>query len=206
MLTDEELTGQLRLAFDEATRQITPAPGLGAEVHRRHRRARRRAGAVRLALPVAAAACAGGAVVSGGGHHRAPAPPAQAQRSTPPAPAGSGPVIEAASYVVTVPADAPSFPCLDGTSKPAARGAATWVVVMGPNDCLAIVVRTDVSLPGSARPITLAGVPGLYGTTDAAAGSRTIYSRNPDGRSWSALTVSSDTPDAKLGSFYARSG
>lgn len=203
MLTDEELTDQLRLAFDEATRQITPAPGLGAEVHRRHRQARRRAGAVRLALPVAAAACVGGAVVSGGGHHRAPEP--QAQRSTPPGPAGSVPVIEPVSYVVTVPSGAPSFPCLDGTSKPAARGAATWVVVMGPNDCLAIVVRTDVSLPGSARPITLAGVPGLYGTTDAAAGSRTIYSRNPDGRSWSALTVSADTPDAKLRSFYAPS-
>ncbi|HEY7047692.1 MAG TPA: hypothetical protein VH373_10770 [Jatrophihabitantaceae bacterium] len=197
MLTDEQLTDQLRLAFDQATRDITPAPGLGAAVRRRHRQGRRRAGAVRVALPVAAAACVGGAVVSGGGH-RAPAP--NAQRPTP-----SVSPIRPVSYVVTVPAQAESFSCLDGNSVPVPHDAATWVVATGPDDCLTIVVRTDVALPGSARPFSLAGVPGLYETKDAAANTRTIYSRNADGRSWSALTVTADTPDAKLRSFYAPS-
>lgn len=196
MLTDENLTAQLRRAFDEATRDLTSRAGLGAEVRRRHRTARRRAGAARVALPVAAAACVGGVVMADGGRHRAHVPNAQG-------PAPSVSPIKPVSYRVTIPARAKSLPCLDGQRVPAPHDAATWVVATGPNDCLTIVVRTDVASPHTARPIDLAGVPGLYETKDAAAHTRTVYSRNPGGRSWSALTVAADTPDARLRSFYA---
>src|SRR5262249_55670635 len=97
-----------------------------------------------------------------------------------------------------------TFACLDPSAVRLARDVATWRVV-GPNDCTEMVVDTDTSLPSDARPIDLAGVPGLYGTSDAKTDVRTIYSRNPDG-GWSALTVAPGTSDQSLRGFYVPSG
>jgi hypothetical protein len=76
-----------------------------------------------------------------------------------------------------------------------------WYVAGG-NGCATMVVDLHTPLPGDAKPIDLAGVPGLYGTSDAAANSRTIYSRNPDGGDWASLTVAATTPDDVLRGFY----
>src|SRR5437867_263083 len=85
MLTDEDLVSELKLAFERATDAISPAAGLNAAVHRRHRAARRRATALRIAVP-AAAACAGGLVISSGGS----GPSAHGTRAVGPTAIGTG--------------------------------------------------------------------------------------------------------------------
>jgi hypothetical protein len=200
MLTDEDLTRELTLAFEEGTRAIEPAPGLAAALHRRRRRARRRATALRLALPVAAAVGAGSALIVGQPHSHAP----NAQPTTTHAQRAPRPAIAAASYILSVPQHATSFHCLGNGTVPPSRDATTWVA-FAKHDCLAIIVRLHVALPSDAHPADLAGVPGLYQTIDTTKGVRTIYSRNPDQHSWSAVSVAADTPDAKLVGFYVPS-
>ena len=202
MLTDDELTSELKLAFDEATHDLAPAAGFGAQVHRRHRAARRRAVAMRIALP-AAAACAGGVVVVGTGS----SPSSDAPSTRVPTASGSGQqsvsrtVARTVAYVLKVPTNSDSsFGCIDASAAHLVPDTGTWYVAVGP-DCTAMVVDTDTTLPADATPLELGGVPGLYGTTDPKAGTRTIYSRNPDG-DWSALTVSSNASDDSLEGFY----
>jgi hypothetical protein len=200
MLNDRELTHELRLAFSEVTQTITPAPGLSTTVHRRHRNAHRRNRVLRYALPLVVAAGAGGALFAG--QHHAAAPDAQ-RATTHTTRVRPQPTVRAASYVLTVPRHATSFRCVSDLSAPTSDDA--WVVAQGKNDCLALVVRLDVALPSHAQPANLVGVPGLYQTIGTPKGVRTIYSRNPDGHSWSALSVAASTPDAKLAGFYAPS-
>jgi hypothetical protein len=168
-------------------------------VYRRHRSARRRATALRLALPVAAAAGAGGVLIAGQHHASAP----DAQHATTHTKRTVQPAVTAVNYVLTVPRHATSFKCLSDQNAPTSGDA--WVVTLGRRDCLAIVVRMHVALPSHAQPVNLAGVPGLYQTVGTPHGVRTIYSRNPDGHSWSALSVAAGTPDAKLADFYSPS-
>ena len=204
MLTDEDLTGQLRLAFADATQDMAPAPGLMAAVHRRHRAARRRGTALRIAIP-AAAACAGGAVVAGGGAEPSAHPPTSSRStSVVPTSARSRPAIRTVDYLLKVPAQAGgSFSCLDPDAAHVSPDTGTWFVAV--SDCTVMVVDTDTSLPADAQPIELAGIPGLYATTDAGTNAMTIYSGNPDG-TWSALTVAADTPDQSLRGFYTPAG
>src|SRR4051794_16783429 len=113
MLTDEDLTRELKLAFDEATQDIAPTAGLGATVHRQHRAARRRAVTVRMAIP-AAAACAGGAMVAGGGSTPSShAPSAQHSISSVPVTPTSRAGVETVAYLLNVPDSAGGpFSCL----------------------------------------------------------------------------------------------
>ena len=202
MLTEDDLISELKLAFDDATHDLAPAAGLGATVHRRHRAARRRSVAIRIAVP-AAAACAGGVVVVGTGS----SPSSNAPSNRVPSASGARgqsvtrPVERTVAYVLKVPTNSDSsFGCIDASAAHVAPDTGTWYVAVGP-DCTAMVVDTDVTLPAEATPIELGGVPGLYGTTDPKTGTRTIYSRNPDG-DWSALTVSSNASDDSLEGFY----
>lgn len=202
MLTDDELTSELKLAFEDATDGLSPAAGLSAAVHRRHRAARRRATVVRIAVP-AAAACAGGLVVAGSGS----SPSSSGPNTVVPTAigsnghSGSSQTVKTVSYLLKVPTNTDSsFGCIDASAAHIVPDTGTWYVAVGP-DCTAMVVDTDTTLPADATPIELGGVPGLYGTIDAQTGTRTIYSRNPDG-SWSALTVSSTASDDSLRGFY----
>jgi hypothetical protein len=203
MLTDEELTSELKLAFDDATQDIAALAGLGVAVRRRHRADRRRAGVLRIAVPAAAAACAGGAAVAAGtgSGPSSHTPAAQHSLSSVPVLPSSRPHAKTVAYLLKVPAQAPSdFGCLDRVAVQVTRDADTWRV-SGPDNCLLMLVDTSTLLPDDVQPIELAGVPGLYGTTDEAAGMRTIYSRNGDG-SWSSLTVAADTAESSLRGFY----
>jgi hypothetical protein len=201
MLTDDELTGELTLAFDEATQGLASSNGLGATVRRRHRSARRRSAALRYGVP-AAAACAGGvAFATGGAPGSSHAPQAGHSVSS-----GSGSATTAATvaYVLKVPAQAsPSLTCLDPDAVQQAHGPETsWVAATG--GCTTIVIDTKTSLPTDAQPIDLAGVPGLYGRIDPATHTRSVYSRNADG-GWFGLTVAADTPDESLRGYYVPS-
>jgi hypothetical protein len=206
MLTDDDLTGQLKLAFDEVTQDIVPAAGLAAAVRRRHRAARRRSTAVKIAIPAAAAAWAGGVVIAGGGADHSKQPPATAH-SAPGAPqtSSANPQIKTVAYELKVAAEpGDAFSCLDPNILRLADNPGTWLM-LGGSHCTLMVVDTDASLPADAQPIDFVGVPGLYGTTDERAGTRTIYSRNPEG-GWSALTVAADTPEQALREFYTPTG
>ena len=200
MLTDDDLTGALRLAFDDATGGLEPAAGLTAAVHRRHRAARRRSTALRVAVP-AAAACAGGLAVLGGG--TSPSAHGPAERHSTIAASGestSRATTTTVAYTLRMmPRAGHAFDCLSPGALAAAHNSATWRAADGA--CTVIVVDTDAALPPDASPIELAGAPGLFGSSDAADQSRTVYSRNPDG-GWSALTVAADTPDQALRGFY----
>jgi hypothetical protein len=212
MLTDDDLTKELRLAFAAATDGIDPAAGLGAAVHKQHRAARRRAVAIRIAVP-AAAACAGGmAIVGTGSSPSSHAPVTRVPTASGTGQSGTGhsvsrPTARTVAYVLKVPTQAPdTFNCLDDRAFSVTRDPDTWAMrVSGRDGCLLMLVDTNTTRPADARPIDLAGVPGLYGTTDERAGTRTIYSRNGNG-TWSALTVSADTPDEFLRDFYTPAG
>jgi hypothetical protein len=201
MLTDEDLTSELKLAFEDATDGIAPAAGLIAAVHRRHRAARRRAAALRIAVP-AAAACASGVVIAGVGS----SPSSDGPRTVVPTAIGTGnsgsrSTVKTVAYLLKVPTDTDSsFGCIDASSAHIVPNTGVWYVAVG-NGCTALVVDTDTTLPADARPIELGGVPGIYGTSDESAGVRTIYSQNPDG-SWSSLTVSTKASDEALRGFY----
>jgi hypothetical protein len=203
MLTDQDLANELRLAFDEATDGISPAAGLGAAVRRGHRAARRRAAALRLAVP-AAAATAGGVVVAGGGAGpSSPAPTNHPMATLADGPSVSRSTAQDVAYVLKVPARTnATFFCIDLGSF--SNDSDVWYVAGG-SGCATMVVDLHTSLPGDAKPIDVAGVPGLYGTSDAKTNSRTIYSRNPDGGDWSSLIVAANTPDDVLRGFYVPS-
>jgi hypothetical protein len=206
MLTDEDLTSELKLAFGDATRDIEPSPGLGATVHRRHRAARRRSAALQVAVPVAALCAGGVAVVAGGSSTSStPAPHGAASHLTTSGPSGSRSTIATVAYLLTVPSDggAASFACLNSAAVQVSLGDETWYVA-GVHDCKTMVIDSDASLPADAHPIDFPGVPGLYGRTDPETSSRTIYSRNPDG-SWSGVTVAADTSDESLSGYYTPS-
>jgi hypothetical protein len=205
MLTDEDLTSQLKVAFDDATHDLAPASGLGAVVHRRHRAARRRAVAMRIAVP-AAAACAGGvAVVGSGSSPSSHAPTTHHPTALASGRSGGHAKIRTVAYVVKVPdRTGPTFACLaDGAVPQPSDDTDVWYVA-GPDQCMTLVVDLHVTLPADAQPIELAGVAGLYGTTDAGTDSRTIYSRNPGGDGWTSLVVAADTPDDVLRAFYTQ--
>jgi hypothetical protein len=197
VVTDQDLTQLLKRSFDELTTDVVAAPNLGTELRRRHHIARRRVRAAQVALPAAAAASLGWAVASG--THTSPAAPS-ARAAVAPVTHDPGRVVaRPVAYRLALPRTSTSFPCLTDGTVQATRETTTWLVGGG-TDCTMIVVQSVGSLPADAAPIELAGVRGLYGSSDA--DSRTVYSRDPNGGTWSAVTVAAGVSDASLARFY----
>jgi hypothetical protein len=201
VVTDQDLTQLLKRSFDELTTDVVAAPNIGTEVRRRHRIARRRVRAAQVALPAAAAASVGWVVVSG--THDAPVAPSAHGTGVPAAHASGRAPIRTVSYRLALPRTSTSFPCLTAGTVQATHESTTWLVGGG-TDCTMIVVQSVAALPVGAAPIELAGVPGLYGSSDA--DSRTVYSRDANGATWSAVTVAASVSDATLARFYVPAG
>jgi hypothetical protein len=203
--TDDDLIRLVRRGFAQSTADVAPSPGLARTVRRRHVAARRRRLAVGVTIPTAAVAA--GAAFSLGGRTANHKPSADPVRSTAPT---SAP-IKPASYRILLNAKGGPTTCPASVTRSVGKTAdpsSVWVWSAN-GRCAAAAVGFTTALPAGAKPIKVGTLSGLYGTTDRANRTRTVFAPLAPGESeihpaggWNVLVVPADAPDKEIAEFF----
>ena len=216
---DDTLINALRQGFAEDTDTIHASPALAANLRRRHRTHRRRAAALRIALPTSAAAF-GGVLLSGqlGGPASTIAAhdPSASAVATVPATVTATPFVPVA-YTFKAPTDSLNLPCLSvGTDLSSVPGftntTAELYTAQGESGAPCQVGFATLDLiapPADTHPANLPGVSGLLEWDHPVQGTRTIFTLAPpsdtaDAGTWQSYTVSADLDPAVLASWFTR--